>query len=96
MEQLDDEEELERKALVTLFTSKCCSNDCLLHLTGHDIISARRKVCDLNPNAKCKWLFDKVSDSSQLVGEKLLTTFNLSDNSSFCLLYSIDSKDYTA
>ena len=90
------DEELERKALVTLFTSKCCSRDCLLHLTGHDIINTRRKVCDLSPNSKRQWLFDKVSDSSRLMGGKILTTFNLAGqelcHTSFCLLYSVNSK----
>ena len=44
VEQLDDEL-LEREALVTLFTLKCCSKDCLLHLiVGHDGINARRKM----------------------------------------------------
>ena len=95
-QEFSDDEKSQRKALGTLFTSKCCSKNCLLHLTGHEVINARRRVGNISENLKRKWLYEKVSESSRLVGGKLLTTFNLAGqglcHTAFCLLYSINTK----
>ena len=42
-QEISDDEKSQCKALGTLFTSKWCSKNCLLHLAGHEIINARRK-----------------------------------------------------
>ena len=95
-QEISDDEKSQCKVLGTFFTSQCCSKDCLLHLTGHEIINARRKVCNVSENLKRKWLFEKVSESSRLVGGKLQTSFYLAGqelcHAAFCLLYSINTK----
>ena len=42
------EEEQEQEIVVKILMSQCCDNQCLLFLTGYDVLSARNKVCFLS------------------------------------------------
>ena len=47
-QEISNDEKSQCKALGTLFTSKCCSKNCLLHLTAHEIINAKIKVSNVS------------------------------------------------
>lgn len=46
VEQRNDEDE-QRKVVTNILMTKCCSNNCVLHLTGYTFLKSRRKVCCL-------------------------------------------------
>ena len=41
--------------LADIVTSRCCMKECLLHLTGYNILTARRKVCSLHGVERRQW-----------------------------------------
>ena len=46
VEQRNDENE-QQKVVTNILMTKCCSNDCLLHLMSYTVLMSRRKVCCL-------------------------------------------------
>lgn len=71
----DSDEEHERVG--NILVSKCCQNDCLLHLTVHDVLTARRKFFSLRGNEQRQWLVDKIYESSHEEKGKLLVKFTI-------------------
>ena len=61
----------ERKALADLMMKDCCKNQCLLHLTGHSMLTSRRKICCLQGSERRQWIIERITDSSSYVNGKL-------------------------
>ena len=88
--------EEEREIVAKILMSPCCSNQCLLFLTGHDVLTARKKVCPLSVTSQRQWLIDKISDASYFVNGKMEISFSIASKvvcrAAFCLFYSFNSK----
>lgn len=94
----DSDEERERVG--NILVSKCCQNDCLLHLTAHDVLTARRKFFSLRGNEQRQWLVDKIHESSHEEEKgKLLVKFTFAGHDvcqkSWCHIYMISHRRLT-
>ena len=67
----------ERKALADLMMKDCCKNQCLLHLTGHSMLTSRRKICCLQGSERRQWIIERITDSSSYVNGKLDVKFSI-------------------
>ena len=92
----DNDDDDERKTATSILMNKCCSNDCLLHLTGYAILMTRRKVCCLKGSERRQWIIDKLLETSCYINGKLNTKFNIGGmavcKSAFSLIYSFPPK----
>lgn len=88
-----DENMRERQALGDIVMSSCCSDECILQLTGHAILTTRRKYNNLSVNERRQWLIDKIFDFSSVVNGKVDTRFNVSGTNvcrrAFSLIYNV-------
>ena len=57
VEQKNDENE-QQKVVTNILMTNCCSNDCLLYLTGYTVLMSRRKVCCLQGSKRRQWIID--------------------------------------
>ena len=85
-----------QEAVANILMSKCCSKECLLFLSGHVVLTPRKRVCPLNRSAVWQWLTDEVSESSHYANGKLETKFGIGGievcRMAFCQVYSLNSK----
>ena len=91
-----DEDLKQRKFLADIVMSKCCMKQCLLHLTGHTILTAKRKICSLHGVERRQWITDKIAENSSYVNGKLETKFSVGGldvcKAAFCLIYGFPPK----
>ena len=93
-----DEDTRERQTLADIVMSRCCSEDCILQLTGHAILTTRRKHNNLSANERRQWLIDKIFDFSSVGNGKVEDTkFSISGTGvcrrAFSLIYKIPPRN---
>lgn len=91
------DDENEREMVGNILVSKCCTKDCLLFLTGHDVLTARKKICALSAIALRQWLVDKIMEGSHYEkDDKLETHFSIAGTevcqTAFCQVFSLNTK----
>ena len=87
----------ERSYLGAVMQSKCCSKNCMLTISGLNLITARRKVLSLDSNGLRQWLVDKLQDFSYRseIG-KLQTRYSIAGvevcPQAWCTIHSISQQ----
>ena len=92
--------EQECEQVGSLLVSPCCQKQCLLHLTAHDVLTARERYFSLGGNEQRQWLLDRVHEKSHVEGKgKLLITFSVAGQAicemSWCHIYNISHRQVT-
>ena len=87
----------DREQVATLLVSKCCQRQCLLHLTAHDVLTARQKYCSLSRIEQRQWLMDRVHEhSNEEEKGKLMVKFSVAGREickiSWCQIYRISHR----
>jgi len=72
-----EEERAEKAAVANILASKCCADECLLHSSGHLIVTARQRVSSFTRNERRQWIYNKISDSSHMVNGKIKVNYSV-------------------
>lgn len=93
----DDPRERELLKIAPILILKCCSKECLLHLTASDVLKFRQQFNALNLTDRRKWLTDIIYENSHnYSGEQLEVMFFVSGlnvcKQAWCEVLSVSSK----